>query len=1799
MNVEPIEQYGWKYLAAQDGDDDSVLRAKQHALLQILEVTKARLRLCQHAFFAVPRPSAKAPATGLGPQKRTYPVSRPLDNVAGDRVGPSFGASHALPAYSPAMRATHASGPGPHGEGGPQIPERFELGSGSNHRKRELVCAARKKPRVEITDAAAEGGDAPKDSRPSFPHASFPKQGASLNPADQQSCEGEPGSGQACRDSRKRLKAPLSELPSAGRRTSPLSALRQPAQEPPGFRTPCMPRLPAPGLGGPQGGVRRVSGVPWGTESNQVPLTGIPTEYPSCAPAGAAAAAKALPGNVGKPDPSRRWMQLELLRPGPAPKQAGPTPAGASHDTSCAPPLCRNPTTKDKAAVAHGTSHASHTARDSLNLHAATMDSSERLQAGSFAATSGALKSASVSQAATRSEVSPSQHYDQPETSPEHGRSTTGFEGACQHTRQEVVEGPYLKNREAHRTPLRQVAALSNTHAEGTRSGAGAEKSGAVRAAGVARHEAGAGHGMLQVQSKGAPLSPVWRSKRRLGGLAARERMGTAAAGTRPAEALAPGFARGTPVLRSLHVPRRRQAAAVPVINSVTDECSPGPLLLQPSSNTPLQGDESPGARERPFLQGNRGAHANPSRRNPSSSQAQPTELVPLRHAAQRLEDCDGAAQLEASRMRRGLSSGGPPVADADGRPVSSIIVHPNLPASAGIGAHEAAPHHCAAMEEHLLSLDAGTVHPPEDSDSVPRPSGGLLPMHSKGAIPCDNCSVDRVPETLLPLSQALLFGLPNMIAPQSAGQLTADPGHNRSGGGGGHDNGVASVPEANVGAAGVPNLDDSATQADGSGLPEEALCGRVCGENPAIGTCGAGTKLPNQAGPGSPSDPDATVPDTPLSLSAHHKRRRSPSDPLQSPKGDRLLAETNDAIKEEVHCRTFQMLQYDISLAGHDGAAGGTALGLPLEKGHDGEPMVDSQPQTKPLGTDSRRNAIPNPLIQESPLEMAECLPGLCIAKKGNTSWHHGARLQPEVHPSPSQGVLERGSTFPEVATCPEVVPPTPGDAGKASPVRDDSGFRGLPGRSVVTLEGPGFLGTRGTTTTQSPDRATCKIRHPCILNKAMAGCSTDASQQHGPEETGGHGQTACGLGLLEVPEIATNQPLYETGVGNEPQKDFTGTSTAGVELARENMLHVKTGCLSQDSNPGLPKGCWSRSWDFNACPPNLETGPAGGLPPVYICRNDTGQEAEGHVLIEECLPASTYEAGAAPMLYLAPCPASQHGGTPVPDLAKSSGDGSLPSGASGLLSSAQGEGGLPGRWQYNQPNPEGAPPDSDVLPDPEGRMGDPDQVPQVPESIPLLASGLLSSAHKQPHSPGCPQDEPPEYFSTPGKPAGMSACPPADPTQQQNPFCGLPHDYPSPSLRFPHEHAVPQPIGPPQMGSWVQAGPPGGLCGGRRDAVPGLPERLPEESLDATELVLPAPVTAVTVSEEGRYLAVVLAELGGDRASFSDRRTILVWQLAQPSGLPSHSHEQASTCREKAIHPVCLAEIHASLHMGLFGGFSAHESAAFRLIESSTGPVLAMASNVVPAGLTHHSKPAINVHHAVLGSSLQLEVPSPCCCLAADGEGSLLSAGVGPTVMCWSHASTFGRQGDHAGRALAQASSDGVVFPDVVCLSTAKRLLVGVSSQGHVAIWNLDRNELVRAYSPKGGFLPCPGLLPLPLGDGPAGFLLFGWKNRRGDEDLNTGANLFAWVSAIDESSWVEEKFPLVKGSIKAAAPAGVRRAVVVDTSGCLLLLQEERASLWRHLMGEDMTSVAAGSTWVACACRSRRVMLIKTPT
>jgi hypothetical protein len=38
MNIEPIEQYGWKYLAAQDGDDEAVLLQKQHALLQVLEV---------------------------------------------------------------------------------------------------------------------------------------------------------------------------------------------------------------------------------------------------------------------------------------------------------------------------------------------------------------------------------------------------------------------------------------------------------------------------------------------------------------------------------------------------------------------------------------------------------------------------------------------------------------------------------------------------------------------------------------------------------------------------------------------------------------------------------------------------------------------------------------------------------------------------------------------------------------------------------------------------------------------------------------------------------------------------------------------------------------------------------------------------------------------------------------------------------------------------------------------------------------------------------------------------------------------------------------------------------------------------------------------------------------------------------------------------------------------------------------------------------------------------------------------------------------------------------------------------------------------------------------------------------------------------------------------------------------------------------------------------------------------------------------------------------------------------------
>jgi hypothetical protein len=69
-------------------------------------------------------------------------------------------------------------------------------------------------------------------------------------------------------------------------------------------------------------------------------------------------------------------------------------------------------------------------------------------------------------------------------------------------------------------------------------------------------------------------------------------------------------------------------------------------------------------------------------------------------------------------------------------------------------------------------------------------------------------------------------------------------------------------------------------------------------------------------------------------------------------------------------------------------------------------------------------------------------------------------------------------------------------------------------------------------------------------------------------------------------------------------------------------------------------------------------------------------------------------------------------------------------------------------------------------------------------------------------------------------------------------------------------------------------------------------------------------------------------------------------------------------------------------------------------------------------------------------------------------------MPAGDGPNVTYWT-AGANGFEPNVSGKVLPAAAIRGDPFPDVVCLSATHGLLLGCSSTGQLAIWDIVRCE------------------------------------------------------------------------------------------------------------------------------------------
>jgi hypothetical protein len=60
---------------------------------------------------------------------------------------------------------------------------------------------------------------------------------------------------------------------------------------------------------------------------------------------------------------------------------------------------------------------------------------------------------------------------------------------------------------------------------------------------------------------------------------------------------------------------------------------------------------------------------------------------------------------------------------------------------------------------------------------------------------------------------------------------------------------------------------------------------------------------------------------------------------------------------------------------------------------------------------------------------------------------------------------------------------------------------------------------------------------------------------------------------------------------------------------------------------------------------------------------------------------------------------------------------------------------------------------------------------------------------------------------------------------------------------------------------------------------------------------------------------------------------------------------------------------------------------------------------------------------------------------------------------VSNWDPGAAMSGHGSRESRPLPPASCDGSPFPDIICLSAVRGLLVAMSSLGHVALWDIQR--------------------------------------------------------------------------------------------------------------------------------------------
>lgn len=1106
-------------------------------------------------------------------------------------------------------------------------------------------------------------------------------------------------------------------IESCSGKSSPAGMVQHPKIATPGYRTPSLHRIPAPGIPTllpSQAGLPAAAWTPRGPASIAVPQSGIPTGYPS----------STFPDHAGKglggnPDPGRRRQPLHLLHRPPAVQK----PAGdLLEQIPTARDLHRNPLPQEDGSVEDNTSQGLET-----STGAAIVSEPHDPMGGDPSEGQGPQVPSGGRQAVV----------------PQH-REAAAMRDERQGRQPQALQ--LGRNVDAGRRPVLQELTLT--------------MNGGNRPAGMAPAQGG--------RRTGGSSSPIGRGKSRFG-----SRKGYLGGGQGLSRkprgdqmTTAPWRAAAN---RSTLSRRSTGAPAVPCVNSVSDECSPGPLLLLPSSATPAQ-DELPQSDHHP----NSGGGPLPSMPaavtcSPDSLPTQPdlparpwpltTENAVDTHETEdqggdplcktadvpALPDSGkitghhgGKASLCALQKRSPLeesqecllSGGSKKIAgmapgralESNPKPLDCQHASPNVPhhLQSGHVGQLACTHGEEEQGRPSAGAGQGTSNHPLSSDPARGAMAAALSYAFQNASASDplhmstagrgeatfEYSVEMVPDTLLPLSQALLMGYGDTRDLQSPGHAPKAPSLTCTAAQAWRDSPLSGSAGGIIGSQTAPNDVLLPNQAHSQMAPDQGVRRANSPGHRAVrgGTHAVEGKdqgLPDQAGAVSPSDPDVAVPDTPISSRAKQARARAERTAASVSKGPGPSAADenrravppsppNSPADIDLHTLHRQRGDHVHPPAGAGGKADGSTSSLSTRRPRSELAPPERNLQESPAGhLMIEPQALAEPSMGEAMSLEETCgggnRQGVAGSLRGGSGRLEGSSGNRGMcgagAAGPGDAATQGDCTLPELGTYLDVVPATPADV--ADGLQGDVGpSHGAPDAGAVRHGCASFPAGAAP----GPSQGACaELAAGPVLPVALV----EAVQGESPEEK-------ASLHVSNGPRPSSGSRRLEfqaadwgsgSGSGGE---DCKGSSPAAANAFADS---------HSDLDPEL-----SRRAD--AC-----AGAPGASPDGAPCSRAGDQICEGGTQEGEAAAGTRTDGEAEPE------------GTPGTDKDRASAGDSLPSGASGILSSVPRDGGAP----YGCPVPPAGPAVHDVQPVPDIRGADMEGAPPGAQDVQPLTTGPM----------------------------------------------------------------------------------------------------------------------------------------------------------------------------------------------------------------------------------------------------------------------------------------------------------------------------------------------------------------------------------------------------------------------------------------------------------------------------------------